>query len=103
MFFSGDVRIHPQRPLLHLGVRDPELDDRLPQQLQEPARLLGGVDVGAGHDLDERRPAAVEVDERVVGPADPARAPADVGRLRRILLEVCAHDPDLVIARQRWH
>ena len=93
-----DVGVDAQRPLLHLGVGDPELDDRLPQQLQEAARVLGGVDVGAGDDLDERRAAAVEVDERVVGAADPAGAPADMRRLRRVLLEVRADDPDLVVA-----
>ena len=99
----GDVGVDAQRPLLHLGVGDPELDDRLPEQLQEAARVLGGVDVRAGDDLDERRAAAVEVDERVVGAADPAGAAADVRRLRRVLLEVRAHDPDLVVAVRRWH
>ena len=52
---------------------------------------------GPGDDLDERRAAAVEVDERVVGAADPAGPPADVRGLRRILLEVRADDPDLMV------
>src|SRR6188472_1478839 len=35
-----DVDVEPQRALLHLRVRDAELDDCLPEQLQEPLRLL---------------------------------------------------------------
>jgi hypothetical protein len=50
--------------VLELGVRQAELDDRLPQQLQEPLRRVGVVEVRLGDDLDERRAAAVEVDER---------------------------------------
>jgi hypothetical protein len=59
------------------------------------------VDVGRGHDLDERRPAAVEVDERVVRAADAARASAHVHRLGRVLLEMSTHDPDRTIAIRR--
>ena len=87
-----------QRALLHLRVGDAELDHRLPQQLQEPLRLLGRADVGLGHDLDERRAAAVEVDERAVRAVDPALGAADVDRLRRVLLEVRALDPDHGVA-----
>ena len=93
-----DVRVDAERALLHLGVGDAELDDRLPQELQEALRLLGRADVGRGHDLEQRRAAAVVVDERVLGAADPARLPAHVHRLRRVLLEMGAHDPDLELA-----
>ena len=58
---------------------------------------------GCGDDLDERRAAAVVVDERVVGAADPARPPADVDVLRRVLLEVRADDPDLMFAVWQRH
>ena len=54
----------------------------------------GSVDVGLGDDLDERRAAAVEVDERGAGAVDPARL-ADVAELRGVLLEVDAVDPDV--------
>src|SRR4026208_328026 len=50
-------------------------------------------DVRGGADLDEGRAAAVVVDQRVVGAADPPRATTHVDVLRRILLEVRAHDP----------
>ncbi len=100
---NGDVGIDAQRPLLHLGVRDPELDDRLAEKLQEPLRLLRGVDVGRRDDLDERCASAVEVDERVVGSSDPPGASTHVHGLRRILLEVRTDDPDHVIAFGGWY
>ena len=81
-----------ERALLHLGVGDPELDDRLAQQLEEAPRLLGGVDVGLRDDLDERCAAAVEVDDRVARATDPARRAAVVNRLGGVLLEVGADD-----------
>ena len=97
------VGVHAQRSLLHLRVGDAELDDRLPEKLQEPLGLLRGVDVRRGDDLHERRPAAVVVDERVVGTTDPAGPAADVDVLRRILLEVRADDPDLMFTIWQRH
>ena len=95
---DGDVGVDAQLPFLHLRVRDPELDDRLPQELEEAFGFLGGADVGCGHDLDERRAAAVEVDQRVVCPADPASPAAHMHRLGRVLLEMRADDPDHAVA-----
>ena len=99
---NRDVGIHAQRSLLHLGIGDPELDDRLPQELEETACFRRGMDVGSGDDLHERSADAVEVDERVLRAADPPGATADVDRLRRVLLEVRADDPDLVVAVHGW-
>ena len=99
----GDVRVDPERALLHLRVRDAELDDRLPQQLEEALRLLGRVDVGRRDDLDERRAAAVVVDERVLGPADPPGAATDVHVLRGVLLEVRADDSHCMITFWQWN
>ena len=93
-----DVCVDAQRPLLHLRVRDAELDDRLAEELQDPLRLVRGADVGGGHDLDERRPAAVVVDERDVGAADSARPTSDMDGLRGVFLEVRADDPDHTVA-----
>ena len=53
--------------------------------------LLGRAHVGLGDDLDQRRAAAVEVDDRRVGAVD-APARADVDELGRVLLEVHAVD-----------
>ena len=93
-----DVGVDAQRPLLHLRVRDPELDDRLAQELEEALRLVGRADVRRGHDLDERRAAAVVVDERGIGAADAPGSPADVDGLRRVLLEVRPDDSDHTVA-----
>ena len=54
--------------------------------------MLRGVEVGPGDDLDERRPGAVEVDERPVGAGDAALGSAHVHVLRRVLFEMGADD-----------
>ena len=94
------VDVGAQRALLHVGVRDPELADRLPQQAEVRHRLVGRAEVGGAHDLEQRGAAAVEVDEAVVGAHRAARRTAGVDRLSRVLLEVGAHDPDLAPVRQ---
>ena len=86
-----DVETH--RALVELRVGQPELDHRLPQQLEEPLRRLRVTQIGLGDDLDERRAAAVEVDQRRRRTVEPARR-RNVHVLRRILLEVRARDPD---------
>ena len=43
-------------------------------------------------------PPRLKSTSECVGAADPARAPADVNGLRRVLLEMRAHDPDHTIA-----
>ena len=98
----GDVGVGAELTLLHLRVGDPELHDRLPEELQEPAGFIGRADVRRRHDLDERRPAAIEVDERVVRPTDAARAATDVHGLGCVLLEVGAHDADHTVAFRSW-
>ena len=57
-------------------------------------RLLGRAQVGLGHDLDQRRAAAVEVHQRGVGARDPPARAAGVHQLGRVLLEVRAGDAD---------
>ena len=59
-------------PSSMLHVADAELAQRRAQQAQPLARLLGGAHVGLGHDLRQRRAAAVEVDDRGVGAVNPA-------------------------------
>ena len=98
-----DVRVDPERALLHLRVRDAELDDRLSQQLEEALRLLGRVDVGRRDDLDERRAAAVVVDERVLGASDPPRATTDVNVLCGVLLQMRTDDPHSMITFWQWY
>ena len=91
-----------ERSLLHLGVRDAELDDRLPQELEEPLRLVGRANVGSGDDLDERRAAAVVVDERGFRATDASGASADVDDLGSVFLQVRSHDPDHTVAVRSW-
>ena len=98
---DGDVDVEAHRSLVELGVGQLQLDDGLAQQLQEALGRLGVVQVGLGHDLDERCAAAVEVDERGGGAVQPPGL-GDVDVLRRILLEVGARDADrdaAVVAR----
>ena len=87
-----DVGVAAQRPLLHVHVADPELAQRLAQQVEPVARLLGRAQVGLGHDLRQRRATAVVVDDRRVRAVDAAGL-ADVHELRRVLLEVDAVQP----------
>src|SRR4051794_24041894 len=56
------------------------------------------MDVRLRDDLDERRAAAIEVDERVGGADLASGAAAYVNRLRGVLLEVRAHEADLTVA-----
>ena len=95
---DGDVGIAAKRALLHLRVGDAQLDDGLAQELEETSRLVGRAHVRLRDDLDERRAAAVEVDEGVLGAGDPPAAAPDVDGLGRVLLEVRAHDPDHAVA-----
>ena len=71
---DGDVGVAAQRALLHVHVADAELAQRRAQQPQPLARLLGRAHVGLGDDLDQRRAAAVEVDDRGVGRRGCARS-----------------------------
>ena len=86
-----DVAVDAQAALLHVDVGDAELAHRLAQQPRPGGRLGGAAQVGLGDDLDQRRAAAVEVDQRGAGAVDAARL-ADVDHLRRVLLEVGAVD-----------
>ena len=86
-----DVGVAAQRALLHVHVADAERAQRAAQQLEPLARLLGRAQVRLGHDLRERRAAAVEVDDARVGAVDPP-ARAQVDQLGGVLLEVHAVD-----------
>ena len=87
------VRVDAQRSLFHLHVGDTDREQRGAQLFDVALRLLGRSDVGLRHDLEQRHPGAVVVDEREVGVVD-ATADADVLRLARVLFEVRARDAD---------
>ena len=58
-----DVRLDPHLAALHVGVRRADRAEQQLELLGVAAGLLGGPDVGLGHDLHERRARPVEVDE----------------------------------------
>ena len=60
----------------------------------QEAASAARAQIRLGDDLDQRRAAAVEVDQRGAGAVDPPGL-ADVDHLRRVLLEVGAVDPHL--------
>ncbi len=62
--------------------------------LHEEARLLGRAQVGLGDELDERRAAAVVVDEALGGVGDAPFLAAHVHHLGGVLLHVDAQDAD---------
>ena len=77
-----------------------EAAQRLAELAQEGAGVGGRAQVGLGHDLQQRRPAAVEVDPRALG-ARAAPARADVDELGGVLLEVRAGDAHLELPAVR--
>ena len=69
-----DVGVAAQRALLHVHVADAELAQRRAQQPQPLPGLLGRAQVRLGDDLDQRRAAAVEVDDARVASRGCARS-----------------------------
>src|SRR4029077_3526841 len=68
------------------------------EQPEVPRRLLGRAEIGCRDDLEQRRAAAVEVDEAVVGAYRAAGRSAGMDGLRGVLLEMRPHDPDFSLA-----
>jgi hypothetical protein len=60
-----DVRVAPEASLLHVAVRDAAIFQYALQGREELVRLLGRAEVRIGHDLDQGRAGAIEVDPRV--------------------------------------
>ena len=89
-----DVGVGSQRALLHVDVADAEASERRAQQREPLAGMLTGAQLGLGDDLDQRRTAAVEVDNRLLRTVD-ATARTEVDQLRRVLFEVDAVDRDV--------
>ena len=93
---DGDVRVAAKAPLLHVHIRCADRLDRRAQELQPLPRLRAGADIRLADDFDERRAAAVEVDERGAGAraVDPARLRL-VHQLGSVLFQVDAVDADI--------
>ena len=89
---QGDVAVAAHGARLHGAVRDAQREEGLAEPFHEEASLLGRAQVGLAHQLDERRPAAVVVDEGLRGAGDAPLLAADVDHLGRVLLHVYAQD-----------
>ena len=81
------VRIHAQASLFHVAVAHVEVFEHPLELLQELPRFGRAAQMGLRHDLDQRKPGAVQLDG---GPP----AEAVVKGPARILLQVKALDPD---------
>ena len=91
---QAHVAVAAHGALLHRAVGDAERQEHATQLLHEQARLLRCAEVGLGHKLDERRAAAVVVDEALGGRGDAALLAAHVDHLGGILLHMDAQDAD---------
>src|SRR5439155_1948037 len=85
-----DVRVAAERPLLHIAVRDPEIDQDRPKRLEVRRRLVGRAEVGLGNGFHERDARAVEIHEARPGGLERAL----VEELADVLLEVETLDAD---------
>ena len=93
-----DVGVAAQGALLHVDVAHVQVLQQALELGQEARGLLGRADVGLADDLHQRRAAAVEVDQRVLGSLDAPRRAAGVDELARVLLHVRPGDADPVDA-----
>ena len=94
------VGVDPHRTLLHLGVADLDGEQDVAQLRHIGLGVRHGADVGPAHDLDQRHPGPVVVDERVRRVVD-ATTPTDMRRLAGVLFDVGPFDPDDGAVRER--
>ncbi len=93
-----DVGVDPQRSFFHLHVGDADGLEHAAELGDVGPGVLGGAEVGLAHDLQQRHPGPVVVDQAVVGAVHPAASPADVRRLAGIFFEVGPLDADPLVA-----
>ena len=91
---QAHVAVAAHGAVLQRAVGDAQREEGLAELLHEEACLLGRAQVGLGHELDERGPAAVVVNERLRGAGDAALLAAHVDHLGGVLLHVDAEDAD---------
>ena len=88
------VAVAAHGTLLHGAVRDAQRHKDATELLHKQARFLGRAQVGLGDKLDERRAAAVVVDERLGRGGNAALGATHVDHLGGVLLHVDAQDAD---------
>ncbi len=97
------VGVAAQRSLVHVHVGHAQVPQRHAQQPQPLRGVRGRAQVGLGHDLHQRRAAAVEVHDACLGGMDATRR-AGVDELGGVLLQVHtvdAHLAQAAVAGQR--
>src|SRR6516165_8987581 len=88
-----DVGIASQRAFLHIAIADAGVQDDFLKTGEVLVGFLGGGDLRLAHNLDERYPAAVEVD----GGGAAAIGKALVQAFTRIFFQVQAYDANLFL------
>ncbi len=87
------IAVAAHGPRLHGAIGYAEREKRLAKLLHEQARFFGCTQVRLGDELNQRRAAAVVVNQRLRRLSDAAFFAADVHHLGRILLHVDAQNP----------
>ena len=85
---NADVGVAAKAALLHIPGAHAQVPNDRPHLRQIQTRLLGRPEVRLAHDLHQRRPRTVQVDQAVVL----ARVVAAMQQLGRILFEMHPHD-----------
>ena len=88
------VAVAAHGTLLHGAVRNAQRHKDATELLHKQASLLGRAQVGLGDELDQRRAAAVVVDERLGRGGNAALGATHVDHLGGVLLHVDAQDAD---------
>ena len=88
------VAVAAHGTLLHGAVRNAQRHKDATELFHKQASLLGRAQVGLGDELDERRAAAVVVDERLGRGGNAALGAAHVHHLGGVLLHVDTQDAD---------
>ena len=88
------VAVTAHGALLHRAVGNAQRHKDATELLHKQARLLGRAQVGLGDELDQRRAAAVVVDERLSRGGNAALGATHVHHLGGVLLHMDAQDTD---------
>ena len=88
------VAVAAHGALLHGAIGNAQRHKNAAELLHKQARFLGRAQVGLGDELDQRRAAAVVVDERLGSGGNAALGTAHVDHLGGVLLHVDAQDAD---------
>jgi len=89
---NGHVGIAAQRAFFHLDVGDAQLDEGALERFEIADRLFRRADIRLADAFHQRYAGAVEVDQRIRRPGDPAVTRARVGGLAGIFFKMDARE-----------